>query len=255
MSLSIPLDAVVGFGLALTRMLGIFLYAPVFGHTVVPFRIRLGLAVTIAWFVTPYLGLTAETIGAGLGIAVVREALVGVALGLGAQLVFAGFSLMAELASIQGGLGAASVLDPASGANSVVLTSLVGSFSLFVFLAVDAHHDLLRAAWMSFEKLPPGGDQSLVPGFIGLAQLGQGVFELGVRLAAPFTAVMLVTNLAVGMLGRAIPQLNLMALQLPAQVGITLLLLALGAAPFAETIALELEASGPRALEALLGGR
>ncbi len=255
MSVAISLDTVAAFGLALTRMLGIFLFAPVFGHTAVAFRVRLGLAVAIAWLVAPQLGPSAETLQAGIGLAVVREAVIGVALGLGAQLVFAGFSLMAELASIQGGLGAASVLDPSSGANSVVLTSLVGAFALFIFLAAEAHHDLLRAAWMSFERLPPGGTESLVPGFAGMARLGHGIFDLAVRLAAPFTAVMLVTNLAVGMLGRAIPQLNLMSLQLPAQVGITLLLLALGAAPFADTIARELEASAPLALEALLGGR
>lgn len=255
MSIAVSLDFVAGFGLVLTRMLGIFLFAPLFSHSVVPFRVRLALAVAIAWFLAPQLDVAAASLDISLGLAVLREAMIGVALGLAAQLVFAGFALMAELASIQGGLGAASVLDPTNGANSVVLTSLVGAFALFVFLSVEAHHDLLRAAWQSFVHLPPGGDESLVAGFGALARLGSGIFELAVRLAAPFTAVMLITNLAVGMLGRAIPQLNLMSLQLPAQVGITFLLLALGAAPFTEVIGDVLKAHAPVGLEALLGGR
>lgn len=254
MSVAIPIEAVLSFGLALTRMLGVFLFAPVFGHTVVAFRVRLVLAVAIAWFVAPQLDASELAVDAWLGLAVLREALIGVVLGFAAALVFSGFSLMAELASIQGGLGAASVLDPTTGANSLVLSSLVGAFALFVFLSIEAHHQLLRAALLSFEHLPPGGSQSLVPGLAGIATLGGGIFDVAVRLAAPFTAVMLITNLGAGMLGRAIPQLNLMSLQLPAQIGITFLLLALGAAPFAEGIADALRAHAPLGLETLLGG-
>ena len=248
-----PIDAVVAFGLALTRMLGVFFIAPVFGHKAIPLRVRLVLAIAMAWFVAPQLD-TSQFAAGSLGVWVVREATIGLALGFAATLVFSGFALMAELASIQGGLGAASVLDPSSGANSVVLTALVGSFALFVFLAVEAHHDLLRAPVLSFKRLPPGGSASLVPGFLGIAQLGQTIFEVAVRLAAPFTAVMLVTNLAIGMLGRAIPQLNLMSLQLPAQVGITLLLIAIGAAPFTEAVAAALKQHAARGLEVLMGG-
>lgn len=254
MSVAISMEAVIGFGLALTRMLGVFLFAPVFGHTVVPFRVRLVLAVSVAWFVTPHLSATGLSVDLGLGLALLREVVIGVALGFAAQLVFTGFALMAEMASIQGGLGAASVLDPANGANSVVLTSLVGAFALFVFLSAEAHHDLLRAAWLSFEHLPPGGSENLVPGFAGMAGLGRGIFDLAVRLAAPFTAVMLVMNLGVGILGRAIPQLNLMSIQLPAQVGITLLLIALGAGPLVESMAEAMKLQAPIGLETLLGG-
>ena len=253
MSVTVPIDVVVGFGLVLTRMLGVFFFAPLFGHTAVPVRVRLGLAVAVAWFTVATLELAPVALDASLALAVVREATIGFALGFAASLVFSGFALMAELASIQGGLGAATTLDPANGANSVVLTSFVGSVALLVFLTIGAHHELLRAVVLSFELLPPAGAGPVAAGLGGVAALGGGIFEVAVRLAAPFTAVMLVTNLAVGMLGRAIPQLNLMSLQLPAQIAITLLLLALGAGPFTEALAAAIRDHLPLGLEALVG--
>jgi flagellar biosynthetic protein FliR len=255
MSVIVPMDVVVGFGLVLTRMLGVFLFAPVFGHSVVPVRVRLGLSVAVAWFTAVQIELGPFALDASLAFAVVREATIGLAIGFAASLVFSGFALMAELAAIQGGLGAANAIDPASGANSVVLTSLVGSVALLVFLTIGAHHELLRASVLSFELLPPAGSGPAPAGLGGVAALGGGVFAVAVRLAAPFTAVMLVTNLAVGMLGRAIPQLNLMSLQLPAQIAITLLLLALGAGPLTEAMAGAIREQVPSGLEALVGAR
>ena len=122
----------------------------------------------------------------------------------------------------------------------------LGAFMLFLVSGIGA-------VVLSFELLPPAGAGPVAAGLGGVAALGGGIFEVAVRLAAPFTAVMLVTNLAVGMLGRAIPQLNLMSLQLPAQIAITLLLLALGAGPFTEALAAAIRDHLPLGLEALVG--
>ena len=228
----VPLDASAAFALAMIRLLGVFLFAPFFGHAAVPMRVRVGLAFLVAWMGAAHWAVVPPPAEMGpIALAVLQEAVIGVSLGLATSLVFAGFALMTEFASIQGGLGAAAAIDPASGANSVVLTQLVQWFALTVFLAVGGHHLVLKAVLTSFEHLPLGAGLPSAETFAGLASLGSGIFELALRLAAPFTAVMLLSNLAVGMLGRAIPQLNLMALQRPAHIGITLLILALGAGP------------------------
>lgn len=251
MNVEVPIDWVTGFALALTRLLGVFMFAPVFAHTAVPTRVRLGIALALAWFVAPHTPVDPMAPGFSLGLAVVQEVAIGASLGLAASIVFAGFSLVGEIAGMQGGLGAAAVLDPVSGANSVVLSSLIGNIAGFVFLATSAHHEVLRGVFLSFEALPLGGGIPASEGFANLARLGAVVFEVGVRLAAPFTAVMLVSNVAVGMLGRAIPQLNLISLQLPAQIGLTLLILGLAAGAFVDEVAATLEVQIPRAVTAL----
>ncbi|MEM7409180.1 MAG: flagellar biosynthetic protein FliR [Myxococcota bacterium] len=251
MSIAIPLDWLTGFGLALTRLIGAFLYAPVFGHAVVPARVRLMIALALAFWLSSGLSVDPGAPGFSLGFALLREATIGLAIGFAASLVFTGFALMGEYAAMQGGLGAAAVLDPSTGNNSVVLTSLVGVLAGLAFLAIEGHHDVLRGLVLSFEALPVGGAGPDVFGFVQLAQLGSVIFEVGVKLAAPFTAVMLVSNVAVGILGRAIPQLNLMSIQLPAQIGLTLLILGLAAGPFVDEIGAVLRTELPRAVTVL----
>lgn len=251
MNVAVPLDLVLGFSLALVRVLGVFAFAPIFGHQAVPMRVRVGIAAVLAWMVAPAAVVDVGVGAASFGLAVLREAVIGASLGFAASLLFSGFALMGELASVQGGLGAAAVLDPASGANSVVLTTLVGTFAGLVFLATGAHHEVLRGLFLSFDALPTGGSGLPVQGFADVARMGGVIFEVAVRIAAPITVAMLMSNLAVGMLGRAIPQLNLISLQLPAQIGITLLLLGLGAGLLVQELGATLETELPRALSAL----
>ena len=85
--------------------------------------------------------------------------------------------------------------------------------------------------------------------------LGGVIFRVAVHLAAPVTAAMIISNVAVGILGRSIPQLNLMALQLPAHVATTLLILGLGAGPLSDVMARTLGDFTHEAIASVLGVR
>lgn len=216
--------------LASVRVTALFVTAPMFSHRAMPQRLRAALGMTIAFLVSPEIpaDLLASSTGE-LWALVIQEAIVGVFLGFAAGLVFAGFDMLGEFMSIQGGLGAAAVVDPASGANSLALATLLRTFALLVFLALDGHHELLRALAVSYEHMPIGAAMPSAFAFLELVNLGGAVFEIAVRLAAPITVAMMLSNMGMGILGRVIPQLNLMMLQLPAHVAFTLGLLMLGA--------------------------
>lgn len=257
MSLDLPIGALWTLPLASVRTLAMFMAAPIFGHNAVPIRIRVGLGLAFAVVSAPLAASadwTAASDGLPLAAAVANEALIGVSLGFGLRIIFMVFAPLGEVISIQGGLGAATVLDPTSGSSSPVLGSLLQAAGLVLFLAVEGHHALLRGLASSFDRLPLG--ESMLGGdqFSAITALGSTVFEVAVRLAAPLMVVMFVTNVGVGILGRAIPQLNLMAVQLPAQIGITLILLALAAAPLANAIIDALVGGSERALAAVMGG-
>jgi flagellar biosynthetic protein FliR len=221
--------------LAFVRIVGVMLMAPLFGHSTVPVRVRATLALLVAVLVAPGAAANAA-LPAGLGAAVVSELVVGFAIGFVSALVFASVSLMSELVAVQGGLGAAAVLDPSSDTSSVIVAALMRTFALLVFIAIGGHHEVIRALWISFERIPIGVPLGL-PSFGAIAGLGSYVFDIGLRLAAPFTVILFVSNLVIGALGRVIPQLNLIAVQLPAQIGLTLLLLGLGAGVFFDSLA------------------
>lgn len=225
------LDGVLQWTVASVRLLALFSVVPVFAHVAVPARVRVALAMLVAWSLAPQgaAGLEDESL-LGWTRLVLAEGMTGLALGFGVRLVFAAFDLLGEFVSVQGGLGAASVIDPASGASSLVLASTLQVFTWLLFLAMDGHHEVLRAAALSYRELPVGGAGPDASAWLALAGLGSTIFETALRLAAPITAAMLVANLAVGILGRTIPQLNLMMLQLPAQVAVSLGMLGVGAA-------------------------
>jgi flagellar biosynthetic protein FliR len=254
-SLEWPLLPLVGAGLACIRLLALVLTAPVFGHVAIPLRVRAALAVVFAAALAPALPATPPALltPEALALAALGEALVGACLGITASLVLAALGLAAEVISVQGGIGAAALFDPTSGAASPALGKLASATALVVFLAVGGHHVLLEAAAHSFAVVPAGGS-GLAVLLEQTAALGAFVFETALRLCAPFTAALLLSNLTVGALGRLIPQLNLMSVQLPAQIAITFLLLTAAAAPLVNVLAGLL---GPRQSElfgGLLGG-
>jgi flagellar biosynthetic protein FliR len=154
---------------------------------------------------------------------------IGLAIGFAAQLVFHAFGLLGEFLSTQGGIGAARMLDPTSGTSSVALAVALQDVALLTYLAIGGHHALLRGAAESFARLPVGAGGPPVGAFLAIAGMGSMLYATAARLALPVTVALLVTNAGLGLLGRAIPQLNLMTLQLPAHVAGLLLLLALGA--------------------------
>ena len=253
MTVELPATWIVSLPLVAVRWMALFTSAPIFGHSAVPARIRVALSLLFALATA---GLVAVPLPSGLAEmagAIVNEALVGFGLGFGLRVVFSVFAPLGELISLHGGLGAANVLDPASGASSGVMGVLLQWTGVAAFLAVDGHHEIVRAVAVSFDRIPVGIGFSSAAVFDHLAGLGASVYELTVRLAAPVTAVMLVSNVGVGILGRAIPQLNLIALQLPAHIAIVLVVLALAAGPLSESVVAALRTGLHANSVALLG--
>jgi flagellar biosynthetic protein FliR len=249
-SFSIPHAALIAFGLASIRMVAFVFTAPFFSHAAIPLRIRGALALVLALALAPAESSLTPHV-ATLALAALGEALLGASLGIAASIPFGAIGLAAEVASVQGGLGAAAAIDPASDASTMALGSLAQGIALLVFLAVGGHHELLRGLAQAFAWIPPGGLSLEALG--RLASLGGLVFLDGLRFAAPYTGALMLSNVVMGLLGRTIPQLNLLSVQLPAQIAIVLGLFALGAVPFCDAVA----AGAPGALGhalALLGG-
>ena len=256
--MTFALDETWAFLLVTIRLIALLLTAPFFGHRMIPMRVRVGLAVGIAAAAGDRFGPGVDPVGLdaiSIVLMVGREILIGALLGFASSLIFSGLALMGEIASIQGGLGAATVLDPTSGSSSVVLTSIVQLFGLMIFLAIDGHHDMIRGVALSFSVYPVGAQGFPTDSLHAVSEMGGVIFRVAVHLAAPITAAMIISNVAVGILGRAIPQLNLMALQLPAHVATTLLILGVGAGPLTDSISRNLTSYTHQAIESVLGVR
>ncbi len=215
----------------MARILGFVGAAPVFGNNAVPRRIKLvvGLAVTMG--VLPVVTATPpEAIDSWAGILILfQQTLIGIAMGLVLRVVFAALDLMGEIISLQMGLSFATFFDPVAGGQTAVVGEFLTLIATLVFLSLNGHLLMIDALARSFEWLPVSATLPHKGGWLVLARFGASIFASGLLMALPIVTALLITNIALGVLTRAAPQLNLFAIGFPITltVGFGVLLLAL----------------------------
>lgn len=213
------------------RILALIATAPVLGHTLVQTRTKIGLAAVVTVIVAPTLGpLPPPTVFSAAGIwIIVNQFLIGAAMGFTMQVVFGVVEMCGSVIGLQMGLGFATFFDPgASGANEVVARFL-NAIAMLAFLAFDGHLQMIGALVATFQSVPISADLLGAPGWRTLAAWGGIVFSAGLLMALPIVAAVLITNLALGILNRAAPQIGIFQIGFPAMllVGMMLIQLAL----------------------------
>lgn len=220
----------------LVRILALLSVAPLLSHRAVPVRVRLaiGLAVAVVLVpVTPAPPIGAALSGAGLAL-LVQNIVLGVLIGFTVRLVFAALEVAGEIVGLQMGLSYAGFFNPATGQSQNAIGNFMSLLALLMFVAIDGHLWLLYALAESFRLYPLTGAVGLPLDFGQVARMGADIFTVGLTIALPFVAVMLLTNIVLGVLARVAPQLNIFAVGFPLTilVGLSLLFLLL---PYLET--------------------
>ena len=217
----------ISFIWPLTRILGLLMVAPVFGHRAVPGRVKIGLGVFIALIIAPTLPPMPDVgLGSWHGLFIlVQQLLIGVAIGFTMRVVFAAVEAAGEIIGLQMGLGFASFFDPQSAGQTLVLARFFNMLAALVFLAINAHLLLIGILVESFQSLPISTQPLSAIGFYNAASFGSTIFAVGLQLALPIIAILLMTNLALGILTRSAPQLNIFSIGFPITLGVGLIVL------------------------------
>jgi flagellar biosynthetic protein FliR len=217
--------------LAGVRLSALVLVAPVFSARSVPVRLRTAVFLVLVLLMHPVaLGHAAADTRLAPDAAL-AEALIGLAIGLGAAVFIGGAEMAGDLMAIQTGLSGAAALDPMTRVSMPVLGTFAQLLTLTVLLAVNAHLVMLESVAVSLQRFPIGGAIQAQQGIAALLSTGGTLFALGVRFAAPVFAAMLIANVVLAILGRVAPQLNVLSVAFPLQIGVGLLMLA-AALPF-----------------------
>lgn len=220
---------IAGFLWPLTRILGLLSAAPVFGNTGVPQLVKLTLGVLIALVVSPTLPPVPAidpTSWAGLLI-VAQELLIGLAMGFTMRLVFAAIEFAGEISSSTMGLSFATFFDPTSAGRSSAISQFLALVATMAFLALNAHLALIEALVESFFTLPIAGTPLSLAAPLEMVRWGGRIFSAGLQLSMPIVAALLVTNVALAILTRAAPQLNLFGIGFPITLGAGFLVISL----------------------------
>jgi len=219
----------------LARILGFVATAPILSNRQIPRDIKVAFGVVITLAVAPTLNLQPDIEpGSAMGIFVLfQQIVIGLAMGFAMRLIFTAVEMAGEVAGLQIGLGFASFYDPQRGSFTPVVGQFLGIIAGLTFLALDGHLYLLAGLAESFQTLPITTTPISGSAFHTLALWGGGIFAFALQLSLPVLAVLLVTNLAMGILSRSAPQVNLFAIGFPITLTVGFVILALTMGYFA----------------------
>lgn len=220
---SVELQAMVaGLLWPLTRILGLMAAAPLFGNRSIPRRVKVGLGILLTIVVAPVIPSVPDIEPFSLTglLVVVQQFIIGVAMGFTMRVVFAAVEFAGEVIGLTMGLGFATLFDPQSQGRSSAISQFLGLLMIMMFLALNIHLMLLAILVESFTTIPITGAPMSGAAFYRLAEWGGEIFRAGAQLALPMIAALLITNMALGILTRAAPQLNLFAIGFPLTLGV-----------------------------------
>jgi flagellar biosynthesis protein FliR len=232
---TLPAEALVAFLLAMVRTVAWLTTAPPFAGALLSARIRVGLAVGLAWLMASRMPM--ETIDlrvSSLVLAIGYQVFIGVALGFVIRLYFVAFEVAGSFIDFASGLSIGAVYDPLLKSQSAPVARFYGLMATVLLFVGGGHLLILNGYMRSFDAAPLDGPSlsSLGSALVG----GLGVFFVAaLEIAFPIAAVLLITEIGLALLARAAPQANVLMLGLTTKALVLVLLLgtALAVLPWA----------------------
>ena len=215
------------FLLLFVRITSMIVVAPLLGHQSVPVYVKVGLGMFLSFVLYPLMAGKAHVdlqLFAFI-VAVLQEAAVGLLIGFATGLLFAGVRFAGELVSVHMGLSFATMLDPESNQNNAVIGEFLYLFTALIFILMNGHHFLLEALYLSYSAVPIASFSFSSVAGGKLIDLSAMVFVIGVKFAAPVIVAMFINNVALAILSKVVPQMNIFSVSFPLNIGVGLLVL------------------------------
>lgn len=223
------IDLFPAFLLVFIRISAFFVTVPVFGHRNLPAVHRIGFAFFLSVICFSTLKhAPAIDIGEQYMLLVIKEAVVGLSLGLIAFMMMAAIQIAGSFIDFQMGFSIANVIDPQSGTQSPLIGQFVYTLALLFMLSVNAHYLLLDGIYYSFQYIPL--DQAF-PSFgndrfgLFIAKSFNAMFIIAFQMSAPVVASLFLVDLALGIVARTVPRLNVFVVGLPLKIAVSFIML------------------------------
>lgn len=148
----------------------------------------------------------------------INEILTGLIFGLIVDTSFKIIIMAGSLLDLHIGLSMVNIIDPNSKVNTTLNGNLLHSIAMMIFFIVDGHHLLIKSLIESFNLLSLG--RSIIFGETLMALIGIIVeyFIIGLKIAIPIVLIIILTDLCMGLISRAVPQINVMILGMPVKM-------------------------------------
>jgi len=205
------------------RISAMLMVLPFFNSRNIPVIFKAGLAVSMSVLMLPLLqgihvNLTENVLTLALGL--LGEVAIGVTIGLSVQMLFSGIQMAGQLVGFQMTFSIANIMDPSNDMQIPLLSQFYHIMAMLIFLATNAHHQLLTTLSKSFTLIPPLGfhfHQELVEQVMTLAG---NMFVIAIQLGAPIIIILLLTTVAMGIMARTVPQMHIFIVAMPLKIAI-----------------------------------
>ncbi len=214
-------DQVAVFFLVLARITAFIVSGPLFSLQNIPAPVKAGLSFMVAVIVFPLLGPDTGAYpsdGWNYILALVRETLVGLAIGYTTSLVITAVVYAGSLMDIHIGFFMSNIFDPVSGGMASILARFMYLLGLAALLGFDGHHLIIAALVKSFSIVPVNTAVVTGDSALHLIKVFAQMIGVGVQIAAPLIAVVLLIDVALGLLSRTAPQINVFMLGFPIKI-------------------------------------
>ncbi len=222
--MSIETKEIITFLFVLMRVSMILLFLPFFGSKLTPMQFRIGLILAVSLVITPVVNIGFD--GNDIAMILLREMIFSFVIALTVRFLFYAIDAGGQIMSTTMGLSIATVFNPEIG-QSTELTRLYSLIAMLLFLSLNGHHYFIYAVVSSFHYIPVGGADIKELVRAGIMLSGR-IFEIALKIAAPIIAVVMITNILLGVLYKLIPQFNIFFVAYPLYISLGYVVLILG---------------------------
>lgn len=223
---------ILGFILVFLRISSFIMAMPVLGTANVPAQVKVLFSLVMSFILFPTVlakQLPTGLMDEGMIFLAIKEVTLGLMLGYLCRMFFLAVSTAGHIVSVTMGLSAAQLFNPTLGEQGSAVEQFYFTLAMLVFLAFNGHHLLISGLAQSFEVLPLSFDGFKMEGVKIAAELGQEILVIGLKISAPVLVAIFITNLSMGIIGRAVPQINVLvtSLHLTILVGLVVVMISL----------------------------
>lgn len=226
--------------LIFARMLGLFIFNPIFSRRNIPTTVRIGASLILSVFMISHvIGQQSvpeyNTVGQ-FAVAIVIEGFIGFVMGFTTQMFISMLQFSGEIMDNQSGLGMAKVYDPASGVQMSIYGSILNYLFVLYFFATNAHLAYIKLFALSYSVIPVGAESISIDIASTIIQYFGVILELMLKLSMPIIAAQLMLELCVGILMKAVPQIQVMVINIQLKLIFGLILIMMIISPVSEFI-------------------
>lgn len=216
-----------GFILVAARITGLFVDAPFFSHINIPPLVKVGLSVSLSVLIAPFVTSAAGAVvlpnGWALTGAIATELLIGIIFGFAVRLIFTAIQIAGQLIDYQMGFGFVNIVDPESRIQVPIMGQFLFILAFLVFILINGHHWLLQGLVRSFQLIPLNGFNFQPQIVQSLNALFMQIFVIAFKLSAPIMVSLFLVDVVYGVIGRTVPQANILVVGFPVKIGLGML--------------------------------